>query len=54
MAIFVTFCCYAMNNSVSTSSAFSLYELVFLKPLSDILKLCFTPIQQVALGYKKY
>ena len=52
--LFVTSCCFAMNTFVSTTTGFSLYELVFLKKLPDILNLYFKPLETIAKGYRDY
>ena len=52
--LFVTSCCFAMNTFVSTTTGFSLYELVFLKKPPDILNLYFEPLETIAKGYRDY
>ena len=46
--LFVTSCCFAMNTFVLTTTAFSPYELVFLKIPPDILNLYFEPLETIA------
>ena len=52
--LYVMSVCFAMNTYVSPSTGFSPYELVFIKKPPDILNLYFTPIQQIAKGYRDY
>ena len=52
--LYVTSVCFAMNTFVSPTTGFSPYELVFLKKPPDILNLYFTPLAQIAKGYRDY
>ena len=52
--LFVTSCCFAMNTFVTSTTGFSLYELVFLKKPPDILNLYSEPLETIAKGYRDY
>ena len=52
--LYVVPTCWAMNSVVSMSTGFSPYELVFLKKPPDITNLYFSPLTEVAKGYREY